>query len=112
MNLDANNTSTISNKAKSNQNPSTVTINSQKSSTVVPPSMGQVAERQQHQLMNQQQFVQQQQQSYTQQQVNESNTSSNFLSQGNSNSVASSRANQQSDPFSSYQQSTMLNRNM
>jgi len=106
VNLDANNTSTISNKAKSNQNPSTVTINSQKSSTVVPPSMGQVAERQQHQLMNQQQFVQQQQQ------VNASNASSNFLSQGNSNSVASSRANQQSDPFSSYQQSTMLNRNM
>ena len=57
-------------------------------------------------MQNTQQFAQQQQN----QQVNISSASSNFLSQGNSNSVASSRANQQNDPFSSFPQSTLNTR--
>lgn len=107
-NLDANNTSNMSNKPKPSQNPSIVTIPTQQSRNTVPSSMG--MERPPH-INSQQQFAQQQASYNPQQQVNVSNTSSNFLSQGNSNSNASSRAIQQSDPFSSYASSLVNNRN-
>jgi hypothetical protein len=98
MNLDANNPSTISNKPKPGQNPSIIP---QQQRNPGP----QVNQERVNQVPNTQQFVQQQNQ-----QVNVSSASSNFLSQGNSNSVISSRANQQNDPFSSFPQSTLNTR--
>jgi hypothetical protein len=98
MNLDANNPSTISNKPKPGQNPSIIP---QQQRNPGPP----LNQERVNPMQNTQQFVQQQNQ-----QVNVSSASSNFLSQGNSNSAASSRANQQNDPFSSFPQSTLNTR--
>jgi hypothetical protein len=102
VNLDTNNASTISTKPRPGpgQNPSTVSVPQQPRNV---PVQGAIQERM-NPMQNTQQFAQQQNQ-----QVNVSTASSNFLSQGNTNSVASSRANQQSDPFSSFPQSTLGN---
>jgi len=111
VNLDANNASTISTKPRPGpgpgpvpgQNPSTVSVPQQPRNVPTPG----VNQERMNPMQNTQQFSQPQNQ-----QVNVSNASSNFLSQGNSNSVASSRANQQSDPFSSFPQSTLGNNRM
>lgn len=111
VNLDANNASSISNKPKPGQsNPSIVPVNNNAQQPRIPvvAQMNPVAERQGH-LPGANQFVTQSSYPQQQPQVNVSNTSSNFLTQGNPSSVASSRANLQNDPFSSYPQSTMAN---
>ena len=109
VNLDANNSSSISVKPKPAQNnPSVVTVNNpQQARNPTAAQINQGQERPGH-MPSTNQFVAQT--SYAQQQqVNVSNTSSNFLTQGNPSSVASSRANLQNDPFSSFPQSTMGN---
>lgn len=119
-NLEVNNSSIIS--AKSKTNASTVMQNiyqkqpvqnqisvqsqfvSQSQTSFVQPS------QQSYVQQPTQGYAQQQNQQYVQQQVNVSN-GINFFSQTNTNttSVVSSRTNQPSDPFSSFQQSSVLN---
>lgn len=81
-------------------------VNAQQSRNTILGQTNQNVERQ-GQMPNTNLFVQQA--PYVQQQVNVSNTSSNFLSQGNPSTVVSSRANQQNDPFFSLPQSTISN---
>lgn len=85
----------ISNKSRTN-----APVPNQQKQPVLPVSQVQPS-------MNPQQNFQQTQ-VYAQQQVNIS-SGSNFLSQTNTASVLSSRTNPQSDPFASYQQSSVLN---
>lgn len=92
------NTSVISNKWRTNTQNGNSVSNQQK-----PP----VA---QSQFATQPQPIPQQTQIYAQQQqqVNIS-SGSNFLSQTNTVSIVSSRTNTQTDPFASYQNSSVLN---
>lgn len=103
-NLEAN-TSVISSKSRNNESTINVASNQQKQ-IALPVAQSQFAT--QPQTIPQNNSVQQTQVYAQQQQVNMSN-GSNFLSQTNTNSVVSTKTNPQSDPFSSYQQSSVLN---
>lgn len=91
------NTSVISNKSRTNTQNGNSVSNQQK-----PP----VA---QSQFATQPQPMQPQTQIYAQQQQGNISSGSNFLSQTNTPSIVSSRTNPQTDPFASYQQSSVLN---
>lgn len=100
-NLEAN-TSVISNKSRTN----TPTANQQKQPTL---PVGQSQFATQPPIIPQQSFALQQTQIYAQQQQVHISSGSNFLSQTNTASMVSLRTNPQSDPFASYQQSSVLN---